>query len=206
MNYKLLLLLAAGAMFCSNASAQDNEFDLSSQRGEKQDVVTIPGKKVDHQGLIINPTPHNLLKAEGSLDVRRGYRLVDKKKRFSLQQAQLAAEGIKFAADGVKLVVDFDAQKAVKNGVKATSGAYTMSIGNKGVTILGYDARGAFYGLQTLRQIMESEVGKSGTVPYLTVNDYPDLENRGVVEGFYGTPWSHEVRLSLINFYGKFKL
>ena len=35
MNYKLLLLLAAGAMFCSNASAQDNEFDLSSQRGEK---------------------------------------------------------------------------------------------------------------------------------------------------------------------------
>ena len=121
----------AGAMFCSNASAQDNEFDLSSQRGEKQDVVTIPGKKVDHQGLIINPTPHNLVKAEGSLDVRRGYRLVDKKKRFSLQQAQLAAEGIKFAADGVKLVVDFDAQKAVKNGVKATSGAYTMSIGNK---------------------------------------------------------------------------
>ena len=206
MNYKLLLLLAAGAMFCSNAAAQDNEFDLSSQRGEKQDVVTIPGKKVDHQGLIINPTPHNLVKAEGSLDVRRGYRLVDKKKRFSLQQAQLAAEGIKFAADGVKLVVDFDAKKAVKNGVKATSGAYTMSIGNKGVTILGYDARGAFYGLQTLRQIMESEVGKSGTVPYLTVNDYPDLENRGVVEGFYGTPWSHEVRLSLINFYGKFKM
>ncbi|MGN1264544.1 MAG: beta-N-acetylglucosaminidase domain-containing protein, partial [Muribaculaceae bacterium] len=146
------------------------------------------------------------VKGEGTLDVRSGYKLVDKKKRFSEQQAMLAAEGMKFAASGAKLEVDFDAKKAVKNGVKATSGAYTMTIGKKGVSILGYDARGAFYGLQTLRQIMESPVGKSGAVPYMTINDYPDLENRGVVEGFYGTPWSHEVRLSLIDFYGKFKM
>lgn len=205
-NCKFLSLLVAGAMLCGNASAQDSEFDLSSQRGEKQDVVAIPGKKIDHQGLIINPTPHQIVKGDGTLDVRDGYKLVDKKKRFSEQQAMLAAEGMKFAASGAKLEVDFDAKKAVKNGVKATSGAYTMTIGKKGVSILGYDARGAFYGLQTLRQIMESPVGKSGAVPYMTINDYPDLENRGVVEGFYGTPWSHEVRLSLIDFYGKFKM
>lgn len=43
-------------------------------------------------------------------------------------------------------------------------------------------------------------------MPYLEINDYPDLPNRGVVEGFYGTPWSHEVRMSLIDFYGKFKM
>lgn len=40
----------------------------------------------------------------------------------------------------------------------------------------------------------------------LDINDYPDLPNRGVVEGFYGTPWSHQVRMSLIDFYGKFKM
>ena len=43
-------------------------------------------------------------------------------------------------------------------------------------------------------------------VPYMTVRDWPDLKYRGVVEGFYGTPWSHEVRLSLIDFYGRFKM
>ena len=205
-NYRLLSVLAAGAMLCGNAMAQDSEFDLSSQRGEKQDVVAIPGKKIDHQGLIINPTPHQIIKADGSLDVRSGFKAADKKKRFSEQFDMLAAEGITLNDKGAKLEVDFDAKKAVKKGIKAVSGAYSMTINKRGVSILGYDARGAFYGLQTLRQIMQSPVGKSGNVPYMTINDYPDLENRGVVEGFYGTPWSHEVRLSLIDFYGKCKL
>ena len=40
----------------------------------------------------------------------------------------------------------------------------------------------------------------------MEIDDYPDLKYRGVVEGFYGTPWSHEVRMSLIDFYGKFKM
>ena len=33
-------------------SAQETDFDLSSQRSEKQDVLAIPGKKIDHKGLI----------------------------------------------------------------------------------------------------------------------------------------------------------
>lgn len=53
---------------------------------------------------------------------------------------------------------------------------------------------------------MESPVSSGSALPFVEINDYPDLPNRGVVEGFYGTPWSHEVRLSLIDFYGKFKM
>lgn len=49
-------------------------------------------------------------------------------------------------------------------------------------------------------------MAKNGLLPYGEVYDYPDLPNRGVVEGFYGNPWSHEVRLSLIDFYGRFKM
>lgn len=71
---------------------------------------------------------------------------------------------------------------------------------------MGYDERGAFYGIQTLRQLMESPIAQNKQLPYLDINDYPDLPNRGVVEGFYGTPWSHQVRMSLIDFYGKFKM
>lgn len=53
---------------------------------------------------------------------------------------------------------------------------------------------------------MESPVASKGTLPCLAISDYPDLPYRGVVEGFYGTPWSHEVRMSLIDIYGKYKM
>ena len=89
--------------------------------------------------------------------------------------------------------------------MKPVSGAYSLKADAKGIQIVGYDERGAFYGLQTLRQIVNSEMAK-GQMPYTTCNDYPDLPNRGVVEGFYGEPWSHQVRLSLIDYYGKNKM
>lgn len=88
--------------------------------------------------------------------------------------------------------------------VEPRSGAYVLTIGSDGISIHGFDDRGVFYGRQTLRQILGSVPADS--VPQLTVNDWPTLERRGVVEGFYGTPWSHEVRLSLIDFYGRNKL
>ena len=81
-----------------------------------------------------------------------------------------------------------------------------LSITPKGIDIFGYDQQGAFYGLQSLRQILSSPGVKDGIIPALSINDYPDLKYRGVVEGFYGEPWSHEVRLSLIDFYGRNKM
>lgn len=106
----------------------------------------------------------------------------------------------------MKLTIDFGKKAALKQGVKEVSGAYAMHIDKKGISIVGYDERGAFYGIQTLRQLMESPIAQNKQLPYLDINDYPDLPNRGVVEGFYGTPWSHQVRMSLIDFYGKFKM
>lgn len=190
------------AMACSNLLAQETEFDLSSQRLEIQQVLPVPGKKIDHQGIIINPTPHKLtIDRNNMLDIAGGLVLKDKQEKF--------AEDLKFLTltkKGVKLTIDFGKKVALKQGVKEISGAYTMRIDKKGVTIVGYDERGAFYGIQTLRQLIESPIAAEKQLPYLDINDYPDLPNRGVVEGFYGTPWSHQVRMSLIDFYGKFKM
>lgn len=36
-------------LMCGNLSAQETNFDLSSQRSEKQDVLAVPGEKVDHR-------------------------------------------------------------------------------------------------------------------------------------------------------------
>ena len=40
----------------------------------------------------------------------------------------------------------------------------------------------------------------------VTVTDWPPDIARGVVEGFYGNPWSHEDRQDLFRFYGDNKM
>ena len=187
------VLLATG--ICT--SAQDDGFDLSSQRLEAQTIAKVPGHKVDHKGMVLNPVPHKIdIDADRSLDPAAGFRIKDRQGAFFGDISFLRQD-----KKGIPLSIDFGARAAEKAGVKNTEGAYCLSIDEKGVRITGHDERGAFYALQTLRQVLES-----GRLPYMTVFDWPDLKYRGVVEGFYGTPWSHEVRLSLIDFYGANKM
>ena len=151
---------------------------------------------------VVNPTPHEvvMLPEEGTVDISAGVRLMDKSGLFR-EAAGFLPAGDKKA---VGLTVDFGEKKAVRAGVRAVSGAYRLTIDGKGISILGYDERGAFYGLQTLRQIVAQ--AENGLLPCVRVNDWPDLPSRGVVEGFYGAPWSHQARLSLIDFYGRYKM
>lgn len=169
--------------------------------------LTVPlyGTEGGQKAPVINPTPQILEMGQGgdSLDVSDGVRLVDRSGAF-LHDVDFLPDGGRKA---VRLNVDFDSGKAVKAGVKSVEGAYLLTVGKKGIDILGYDESGAFYGLQTLRQIVEQNSREGRTVlPYMTVNDWPDLPYRGVVEGFYGTPWDFESRLSLIDFYGRYKM
>lgn len=82
---------------------------------------------------------------------------------------------------------------------------YTIRINAKEIHLAGKNQRSLFYALQTLNQLKKSEKGLV-VFPYLQITDYPDVPIRGTVEGFYGTPWSFEDRLSQLDFYGKLKL
>ncbi len=191
------------ATLCGVARAQEGDFDLSSQRSESQTVPPVPGHKVDHLGVIVNPTPHRMeIDATRRLDISGGVKLKDRRGAFAddLDFVMLSPKG------GVPLDIDFGTKPAARRHVKAVSGAYALDIDTRGIRIVGYDERGAFYGLQTLRQLLESPAAADDGLPCVTIDDYPDLPHGGVVEGFYGTPWSHAVRLSLIDFYGRFKL
>lgn len=199
---KLMASAAFIAFAAMTATAQDDEFDLSSQRGEVQEYKAVPGHKIDHQGLVLNPTPQSIKRVDGVLDISKGITLKDKQKKFAADVDFLTQ-----SPKGVKLTIDFGEKVAKKAGVKALDGAYSLEITKKEIKIVGFNERGAFYGLQTLRQIVNSEVAKEKAgLPMLAINDYPSMKYRGVVEGFYGTPWSHEVRMSLIEFYGRNKL
>lgn len=82
------------------------------------------------------------------------------------------------------------------------SGAYTLSITEQGISIGINDERSLFYAAQTLSQIVD----KGQSLPLCSITDYPDVPFRGVVEGFYGTPWSFEGRVSQLQFYGRMKM
>jgi len=56
---KVLLAAAATAMLTSLPAAA--QFDLQSQRKEVQSYLKVPGHKVDHHGVILNPTPMSLM-------------------------------------------------------------------------------------------------------------------------------------------------
>lgn len=114
---------------------------------------------------------------------------------------------------------------------------YYLSVGKKEIVVAGYDERGTYYGVQTLRQLLSTALSESmsrsasspksasassvstasasasevalsdsASLPEITVKDYPAVRYRGVVEGFYGTPWSHEARLRQLRFYGENKM
>ncbi|MGL4851867.1 MAG: beta-N-acetylglucosaminidase domain-containing protein [Phocaeicola sp.] len=201
-NNKMVLAVAALALACAPLHAQEEAFDLSSQRSESQDVLQVPGKKLDHQGLIINPMPQSLtVNRSQELYLPDGICLEDKKKAFTNDFGFIA-----ISKKAPKLTIDYGTKLAEKSGVKAVSGAYALRITAKGISIIGYDETGAYYGIQTLRQILSSPVSSNQTIPFMEILDYPDMKYRGIVEGFYGPPWSHEVRLSLIDFYGRFKM
>lgn len=53
---------------------------------------------------------------------------------------------------------------------------YTVSIQQDGIRICGGSNAGILYGIQTLRQIISVE---GAILPCLTINDYPDMPNRG---------------------------
>ncbi len=82
--------------------------------------------------------------------------------------------------------------------------SYVLAIQDNVIAVLGKDTDAAFYGLSTLKLIVEQTKGR--TIRKLQVNDYASGQYRGFIEGYYGIPWSVEDRISLMEFGGDFKM
>ena len=90
---------------------------------------------------------------------------------------------------------------AYESLIPAKTDGYYLSVSPEGVVIAGNDAAGTYYGVQTYLQ-----VASQPEVQAVTITDWPDVLDRGVVEGFYGNPWSHQDRLRQFEFYGRNKM
>ena len=82
--------------------------------------------------------------------------------------------------------------------------AYALSIKNNTISIVGKDTDAVFYGLTTLKHMLnESE---APVLRNVTVEDYAEIKNRGFIEGYYGNPWSNADRAELMRYGGDLKL
>lgn len=71
------------------------------------------------------------------------------------------------------------------------------------LVILGENTDATFYGLASLEQMLDD--GHS-SMPCTTIYDYADIKSRGIVEGYYGYPYSVSVKKDLMRFMMRYKM
>lgn len=111
-----------------------------------------------------------------------------------------------FTTDGgtVTLVIGERGDAAVaayENLIPEKTEGYYLAVSADGVVIAGNDAVGTYYGVQTYLQ-----VAAQPDVQTVTITDWPDVSDRGLVEGYYGNPYSDADRNSLFEFFGRAKM
>lgn len=82
--------------------------------------------------------------------------------------------------------------------------AYILKIEANRITILGKDTDAVYYGITTLERIFDQK--REATVEQIRINDYATAKWRGIIEGYYGIPYSNEDIISLMEFGSDFKM
>lgn len=75
--------------------------------------------------------------------------------------------------------------------------------GSADIVILGENTNAVFCGLASLEQMVENGTRNMQCV---TLYDYADIKYRGVIEGYYGVPYSAEVTKDIFRFMARYKM
>lgn len=97
--------------------------------------------------------------------------------RFSARLLQSALEAV---TRGQWLIAGGDSGQvtfALDPGL-AKAESYRLTIASEGIVIAGRDLAGAFYGVQTLRQLLQTQ---GATLPQMVIEDWPNFPARGVM-------------------------
>ena len=78
---------------------------------------------------------------------------------------------------------------------------YYLAVEKGKVVIAGNDGSGTYYGVQTFTQMASQP-----NVMCATITDYPSVPQRGLVEGYYGNPYSEADRMGLLKMFGEMKM
>ena len=111
-------------------------------------------------------------------------------------------------SDGIadKLASDWGMQREVfsKEGKYDRHGLMLkVENGIASVLVLGEHTNATFFGLASLEQMLD---GDKSAMPAVAIYDYADLRDRGIVEGYYGYPYSVSVKKDLMHFMMRHKM
>lgn len=172
-------------------------------------LISLLVSGVSGASITIHPTPRETHPSGGSVTLSRGAALGARDPAASpsaieLVRSHLAA--LKHPEGGPSVVIGTrgsDGIGRLLDGVPEVSGAYRLVVAPDRVVLAGHDARGTYYAALTLGQLL---AGGDGELPAIDIRDWPAVPHRGIVEGFYGTPWPHDKRLRLIDYLGRHKM
>lgn len=71
------------------------------------------------------------------------------------------------------------------------------------VLIIGENTDATFCGLASLEQMLDCG---TTNLPCVSIEDYADVQYRGVIEGYYGVPYSAEVTKDIFRFMARYKM
>ncbi|MDE5896439.1 MAG: beta-N-acetylhexosaminidase, partial [Clostridia bacterium] len=118
--------------------------------------------------MILLPKPRKAVVCEGALDVSAG---------VSVTGTRLSEASLGFALGGWLKSGGIAAEVSVADELSREG--YSLVIGKNGITLSCGGAAGEFYGLLTLRQVLEQH--RNGNIPCMKIDDEPDLRIRGLM-------------------------
>ncbi|WP_302613653.1 beta-N-acetylglucosaminidase domain-containing protein, partial [uncultured Phocaeicola sp.] len=169
-------------------------------------ICLFTGCNIFAQNIDVQPIPQQISKHNGQINLSETYQLLGATEAspYAVQELKDLLGEKQPANIGLRIYIGEKGDKSIRKFTRQIPNqkeGYYLSINEKEIVLAGNDERGTYYALQTLKQLL-----KDNQLPVVEIQDYPAIRYRGVVEGFYGTPWSHEARLRQLQFYGENKM
>ncbi|UII25433.1 family 20 glycosylhydrolase [Fulvivirga maritima] len=157
--------------------------------------TSVPKEEEYNSPISIIPEPVSLEQGKGALIINENTKLLFAKDD---EEAQKIAESFAdqfSAASGISLAVEESAEGKVEGGIlfsvnenlDVPEEGYELKVDDAGVSIVGKDHAGLFYGMQTLKQLLppaiestEKVEGEKWLVPLVSIQDYPRYKWRGL--------------------------
>ncbi len=185
---------------------------VSAQR--VYNIYPIPQEQVRTEGSC-RFTPTVTVVAEKGIDEPTKARATEVLREHGLKAvfAKKATNGnaaIYLGVNGSKGVADKMAKKlALKRDIFGNKKfdrhilSLTSADGLAKLVVLGENTNAVFFGLASLEQMLDNG---TANLPCATIYDYADIKDRGVIEGYYGMPYSVEVTKDLLHFMMRYKM
>ena len=185
----MCLLMCLAMLF--GCTPGKNGDDTGTPAPEKSDVPgsATPAPEPLNAQVSVFPVPRSMETG----DVQFSVQTVSADETAEAYKTALENAGFNLGSGGISISFAQD------NDIPAEG--YTLSVSENGIKVSSADRPGAMNAIATLGQLCSD-----GKIPAVEISDSPDVAYRGVIEGFYGVAWTHEFRLDLLKFMGKYKL